>query len=96
MQILQKLLLGIEKRYKISMLFSPVVMIGEVILEVIIPLFMARIIDIGIYNHDFAYTLKIGLTMVLISCLSLVFGVFGGRLGAVSSQGLSHNLDLSP
>lgn len=92
MQILQKLLLGIEKRYKISMLFSPVVMIGEVILEVIIPLFMARIIDIGIYNHDFAYTLKIGLTMVLISCLSLIFGVLGGRLGAVSSQGLSHNL----
>ena len=92
MQIIKKLLLGIEKRYKISMAFSPVVMIGEVILEVIIPLLMARIIDIGIYNKDFAYTLKIGLLMFAVSVFSLTFGVLGGRLGAVASQGMSHNL----
>ncbi len=92
MNTIRKLAHGIEKKYKISMLFSPVVMIGEVVLEVLIPLLMSRIIDIGIANKDAAYTAKIGLLMTAAALLSLTFGVLGGRLGAVTSQGLSHNL----
>ena len=92
MNVIHKLLHGIEKKYRISMIFSPVVMIGEVVLEVIIPLLMARIIDVGIYNHDVSYTARTGLLMISAAVVSLTCGVLGGKLGAYSSQGMSHNL----
>ncbi|MCR5605323.1 MAG: ABC transporter ATP-binding protein/permease [Treponema sp.] len=92
MSTLHKLLHGIEKKYKVSMAFSPLAMIGEVVMEIIIPLIMANIVDVGIANQDLAYTTKVGLLMVIAACISLSFGVLGSRLGAVSSQGMSRNL----
>ena len=44
----KKLLKGLEKKYVVNAVLSPVVMIGEVIMEVIIPFVMAKIIDVGI------------------------------------------------
>ena len=65
---------------------------GEVLLEVLIPLIMARIIDVGIANKDAAYVAKYGLLMIAAAICSLSFGVLAGRFAAVSALGFSRNL----
>ncbi len=92
MSNVSKLLKGLEKKYKLCSVLSPVSMIGEVLLEIVIPLFMARIIDVGIANGDLSYVLKVGLIMVGLSCLSLLFGALGARFSAVAALGFSRNL----
>lgn len=92
MSNVSKLLKGLEKKYKVCSVLSPVSMIGEVLLEIVIPLFMARIIDVGIANGDLSYVLKVGLIMVGLSCLSLLFGALGARFSAVAALGFSRNL----
>lgn len=81
-----------EKKYVMYTCLSPLTMVGEVVMETIIPYIMAMIIDVGITNRDINYVLKTGLIMIGCACLSLVCGVAGGRLAAVASQGFSHNL----
>ena len=82
MKTIRKLLHGIEKKYRIAMIFSPIVMIGEVVMEISIPMMMAKIIDDGISQKDMALTAKIAAMMTLCAFLSLMFGMAGGRLGA--------------
>ena len=81
-----------EKKYVLYTFLSPLTMVGEVVMETIIPYIMAMIIDVGISNRDINYVLRTGLVMIGCACLSLVCGVAGGRLAAVASQGFSHNL----
>ena len=58
-----KKLAGCLKQYSIYALLTPIFVIGEVFLEVSIPLLMANIIDIGVENGDVNYILMTGLTM---------------------------------
>jgi len=88
----KKLLNGLETKYKVFSLLSPITMIGEVVMETIIPLMMAKIIDIGIANQDLAYVIKTGLVMVALACISLTCGALSGRFSAVGALGFSHNL----
>lgn len=68
-------------------------MIGEVGMEVLIPFVMAKIVDNGIRgNGGTAYTVKMGLLMVLMAFVSLGFGSMGAYLGAKASMGFSKNL----
>ena len=92
MNSLKKLLVGLEKRFKVSALVAPLLIMGEVLLEVLIPLIMARIIDVGISNHDVGYVVKYGLIMILAALSSLGFGVFAGRYAAVASVGFARNI----
>ena len=92
MNSLKKLLVGLEKRFKVSALVAPLLIMGEVLLEVLIPLIMARIIDVGISNHDVGYVVKYGLIMILAALASLGFGVFAGRYAAVASVGFARNI----
>ncbi|MCQ2612412.1 MAG: ABC transporter ATP-binding protein/permease [Treponemataceae bacterium] len=92
MSTLKKLTEGLEKRYIISTFLAPVSVMGEVVLEVLIPLVMAKIIDVGIANSDAGYVIKVGLLMVGAALLSLTAGVLAGRFASVASQGFSHNL----
>ena len=92
MNSLKKLLVGLEKRFKVSAFVAPVLIMGEVLLEVLIPLIMARIIDVGITNHDVGYVVKYGLLMILAALASLGFGVFAGRYAAVASAGFARNI----
>ncbi len=92
MSTLKKLLLGLERKYKVSAVLAPVTIMGEVLLEVLIPFIMARIIDVGIANRDAAYVVKTGCLMVCAALLSLGFGVVAGRFAAVSSLGFARNL----
>ncbi len=92
MSTLKKLTQGLEKRYIVSTILAPVAVMGEVVLEVLIPLVMAKIIDVGIANSDAGYVIKVGLLMIGASLLSLTAGVLAGRFASVASQGFSHNL----
>ena len=87
-----KLLNGLEKKYKVYSLLSPLTMVGEVVMETVIPLIMAKIIDVGIANKDVAYVVKVGLLMIAAACLSMTCGALGARFSAVASLGFSRNL----
>ncbi len=92
MSFIKKITSGMEKKYVVNTFLCPVTMIGEVFLETVIPLIMAKIIDVGIAGKDINYVLKTGGLMVLCAFLSLLCGAGGARFAAVASQGFSHNL----
>ena len=92
MSTIKKLMAGLEKKYKVYTALSPLTMIGEVVMETVIPLLMAKIIDVGIRNNDIAYVVRMGIIMIGAACLSLACGAFGARFAAVASLGFSRNL----
>ncbi len=80
------------KEFKNASIVTPLFMIGEVIMETIIPLLMASIIDDGVNAGDMNHIYKIGGLMVLAALLSLTFGIGGGVFGAKASTGFARNL----
>ncbi len=78
--------------YKKQAILTPVAIVGEVIMEVTIPLVMAKIIDNGIKEGDVGYVVGMGALMVAMALLSLFFGAIAGRLGAVAGMGFAKNL----
>ena len=92
MSIIRKLMHGLEKKYKTAAVIAPLSIMGEVLLEVFIPLIMARIIDIGIANRDVSYVVRTGAIMVGAAFLSLICGCVAARFAAVASFGFSRNL----
>ena len=84
------------KEFKKDSLLTPVFMIGEVIMETIIPLLMASIIDDGVNGNggsgDMNHIYLIGVLMLLSALLSLTFGILGGQFGSRASAGFARNL----
>ncbi len=80
------------KEFKKASLVTPVFMIAEVIMEMIIPLLMASIIDDGVNKGDMKHIYMIGGLMILAALLSLTFGIGGGVFGAKASTGFARNL----
>jgi len=71
---------------------SPIVMIGEVLMEVIIPFIMAKIIDVGIAGKDLPFVAKYGAIMIGLAVFSLFCGVMGTRCSTVAAQGFAYTL----
>ena len=80
------------KQYKKDSILTPIFVIGEVVMEVVIPFLMAKIIDVGIQNSDLNYIFKIGIVLVVSAFLSLTFGMLSGRFAAKASAGFAKNL----
>ncbi len=82
------------KEYKGASIATPIFMIGEVIMETIIPLLMASIIDkgVGVEGGNLKHIYFIGAMMVLTALFSLLFGIGGGVYGAKASAGFAKNL----
>ncbi len=78
--------------YKKDSILTPVFVACEVILEVIIPILMAKIVDNGIQNGDMKYVTILGIIMLVMAFLSLTFGALGGKTGAKASTGFAKNL----
>lgn len=78
--------------YRKIALWTPVCILGEVVLEIVIPYLMARMIDLGIMQKNAALTFKTGGVMVAAALLSLTFGVLAGRFAAVSAAGFAKNI----
>ncbi len=80
------------REYKRESILTPIFVSLEVVMEVIIPLLMANLIDKGMYAGDMNEVLKIGLELVGAAMLSLIFGVLSGSVAAKASAGFAKNL----
>ena len=80
------------KEYKRASLVTPIFMILEVAMEMVIPLMMASIIDDGVQAGDMKHIFVIGCYMVLAAIVGLFAGVMGGKYGAKASTGFARNL----
>lgn len=68
-------------------ILTPLLIIGEVIMEVSIPSLMGDIVNIGITNGDIAYVTASGLKMVIMAAVSLCFGALAGWTASIASMG---------
>ena len=78
--------------FKTTAFLTPMCMIGEVICEMIIPVLMGRIVDVGIGGSDMNYIIRTGLIMLAVALMGLLFGILGGVFGAKASAGFARNL----
>lgn len=84
MRELLKLLRG---KYLWMTILTPILIIGEVIMEVSIPRLMADIVNVGIGNKDIGYVATRGGLMVVMALLSLCFGAFAGWTASIAGMG---------
>ena len=89
---MNKTLLRSVREYKKQSILAPLLVILEVLMEVLIPLEMAKIIDVGIANGDMSYILQRGLILVVMAMLALFFGVQAGNMAAIAGAGYARNL----
>ncbi len=80
------------KEFKTASILTPVFMILEVIMETIIPLLMASIIDDGVEAGNMQHIYQIGALMVVAAAIGLFAGMMGGKFGARASTGFARNL----
>ena len=78
--------------YKKETILSPVTVALEVLLEVLIPYFMAVLIDKGINTGDMTEIIKYGMLLVVLAMAALAFGALSGHYAAVASAGFAKNL----
>lgn len=87
-----KTILGQVKEFKKDSLVTPACMVLEVIMEMLIPLLMAAIIDNGVEKGDMAYIYKTGAVMMALALFGLLAGMLGAKYGASAATGLAKNL----
>lgn len=80
------------RKYKKYLILSCLCVIAETVFELVIPLLMADIIDVGVANHDGHYIMIKGLQMVACAIISLILGVLYARYAAVAGQGFGAEL----
>lgn len=89
---MNKKLLRSVREYKRQSFLTPVLVALEVLMEVMIPLLMANIIDDGITKGDMDYIIRVGLLLILMAIIALFFGAKAGQLAAIASAGYAKNL----
>lgn len=87
-----KTLLAQVKEFKKDSVLTPLFMILEVLMETLIPLVMASIIDKGVETGDIGHIYRMGALMAVLALLGLLTGVLGGKYGARASTGFARNL----
>ncbi len=80
------------KEYKAASIATPLFMILEVLMEMVIPFLMASIIDEGVNAGNMQHIYKVGAVMIIAALIGLFAGMMGGRYGAKASAGLAKNL----
>ena len=80
------------REYKWPALISPLCMIGEVYMEVQIPLVLAQIVDLGVEMGDMGAVVKYGMLLVLYALFSLLFGIASAVSASYAATGFSKNL----
>ena len=87
-----KRLLACVREYKRYALLAPLAMIGEVFMEVMIPLLMADFIDKGVEAMNMGFILKQGGLLLLAAVCSLLFGIGSANLATKAAAGFAKNL----
>ena len=80
------------KEFKKEAILSPICIAIEVIMEVILPVLMASVIDKGVNVGDMNYVVKMGLLMIVVAFVSLAGGALCGKYAAIASSGFARNL----
>ena len=86
------LLLKEVKEYKKASIATPLCMILEVAMEMVVPFLMASIIDEGVEKGNMTHIYPVGIVMLIAAAVGLFAGLAGGRLGAKASTGFAKNL----
>ena len=89
---MNKTLLRSVREYKKQSVLAPIFVILEVLMEVLIPMEMAKIIDIGISGGDLGYIVQRGVILVCMAMLALWFGMMAGNMAAIAGAGYAKNL----
>ena len=87
-----KTLLSRVREYRKFAFITPLLMVGEVAMEVLIPTMMAVIVDTGVSAGDMGYVFRVGVLIVLAAFLSLSFGVAGAWTASKASAGFASNI----
>lgn len=85
-------LLGSVREYKKSSLLTPLLVVVESLMEIVIPTLMAFLIDYGINGKNMHNVLWYGLALVACSLVSLLAGILAGWGAAYASSGFAKNL----
>lgn len=80
------------KEYKFVSIITPLFMILEVLMEMLIPFLMASIIDDGVNAGNMQHIYKVGGIMIVAAVVGLFAGMAGGKFGAKASAGFAKNL----
>ena len=80
------------KKYKTPLILGVLCAALEATFELLIPLVMAQIVDVGISTGDTGYTIKMGLLMVVMAAISLSFGLGLSKFSAIAGQGFGAEL----
>ena len=80
------------REYKWTALVSPLAMIGEVAMEVTIPLVMAQLYDQGIAAGNMTVVVQKAMVLVLCAVVSLIFGVLSATYASKAATGFARNL----
>ena len=87
-----KTLLSQVKQYRRAAVLAPLATVLESVMELVIPLLMATVIDQGIQAGNMPVVWRYGAYMVLAAACSLTCGVLAGKFAATASTGFACNL----
>lgn len=80
------------KKYKKNVILGPIFKLTEAVFELIVPLVMAQIIDVGIANKDSGYIWQMGGVLVLLGVCGLGFALICQYMASIASQGFGTEL----
>ncbi|HIY81077.1 MAG TPA: ABC transporter ATP-binding protein/permease [Firmicutes bacterium] len=80
------------REYKRDAILTPVFVIGEVAMDVVIPMLISHLIDYGITPGNMDYIYTVGFQLVVACLVALALGVLSGRHAAKASAGFAKNL----
>lgn len=80
------------REYKKHSILTPIFVSLEVIMEVIIPILMANLIDYGIDDGNMTFIIKMGIALLISATISLILGALAGKNAAIASTGFATNL----
>lgn len=80
------------KNYKKEMIISPLFKIFETVSEIIIPLLVAQMIDVGVANHDANFVILYGCIVIGLYIVSIVSSIFSQKYAALAATGISYDI----
>ncbi|MBQ3570544.1 MAG: ABC transporter ATP-binding protein [Methanocorpusculum sp.] len=83
---------GEVRQYKLPAVLTPVFVVLEVLMEVLIPFVIADLLDKGVELGNYDVIIELGIVLIILALLALVFGILAGRTSAVASAGFAKNL----
>ncbi|MBE5930489.1 MAG: ABC transporter ATP-binding protein [Lachnospiraceae bacterium] len=85
-------LMGCVREYKKVSILTPILMVGEVVMECLIPFVVAELVNQIKAGCDISVIVKHGLVLFAMACISLFFGGLAGITGSKASCGFAKNL----